>query len=29
MNNPFSGPPALQPVPLEVLYHDAMEGPAG
>ncbi len=29
MNNPFSGPPALSPAPLELIYKDAMTEVAG
>ena len=29
MNNPFSGPPALSPAPLELIYRDAMSEAAG
>jgi len=29
MNNPFSGPPALPPAPLQLLYHDAMADTPG
>lgn len=29
MNNPFSGPPALSPAPLELIYKDAMSEIAG